>query len=296
MEALEEFLYLKQAQGLRKATITGYKNHEQHFFQKFPDSWRSSELKKAIYDHMSDDIKPATYNLRLIYLRAFFNWCMEEGYLSQNPLNHFKKRKASPRIVDIPDEALQKLLNCPDVTTFSGLRDYALIMLTLDSGIRPAEAFGLMKEDFDLSHYMVTVPEHISKTNTPRILNMLPQTAKVIHSLLKAHPSDWDRKTPVFCNNEGEVMDRHSWNRRLKKYSDEIDFKIRPYDLRHAFALRFLGGGGHAFALQRILGHTDMSMTRRYIHLTGDDLQETHREASPLNSLLPKKKKRIRKL
>lgn len=53
-------------------------------------------------EYMSDDIKPATYNLRWVYLKAFFSWCIGEGYLNENPLDGFKKRKAQERIVDIP--------------------------------------------------------------------------------------------------------------------------------------------------------------------------------------------------
>jgi site-specific recombinase XerD len=56
----------------------------------------------------------------------------------------------------------------------------------------------------------------------------------------------------------------------------------------------FLRNGGNAFALQKMLGHEDMSMTRRYVNLTSQDLQDAHRSASPLNSLVAMKKERVR--
>lgn len=91
-------------------------------------------------EYMSDDIKPATYNLRLVYLKVFFEWYYQEGYIKANSLANFKKRKAEPRIVSIPEEILRNLLGLPDLTTYAGLRNYALMFLTLDTGIHPKEA------------------------------------------------------------------------------------------------------------------------------------------------------------
>lgn len=64
---------------------------------------------------------------------------------------------------------------------------------------------------------------------------------------------------------------------------------------RHSFALLYLRKGGNAFSLQNTLGHEDMSMTKRYVNLSGQDLKEIHKTASPLNSLLNSKVKRKRK-
>ena len=140
-EALNGFLFLKQAQGLSKTTLDDYKRHAGYFFNRYCESWQTDILKVSLMEYLSDDIKPATYNLRLIYLKAFFQWCVGEGYLIENPLINFKKQKAQGRVVDVPEDSLQKLLSLPDCTTFAGLRDYALILFTLDTGIRPKEAF-----------------------------------------------------------------------------------------------------------------------------------------------------------
>ncbi|WP_268921745.1 tyrosine-type recombinase/integrase [Metabacillus schmidteae] len=78
-------------------------------------------------------------------------------------------------------------------------------------------------------------------------------------------------------------------------YSKEIFLKIRPYDLRHAFAIMYLRNGGNAFSLRKVMGHENMDMTKRYLNITGQDLREVHQHASPLNNLIPKKKSRIRK-
>ncbi len=71
-------------------------------------------------------------------------------------------------------------------------------------------------------------------------------------------------------------MNRKAWAYRMKQYSKKLGVKIRPYDLRHTFALLYLQGGGHAFSLQRTLGHTNPHMTRRYVAVSDSELKRCH--------------------
>ena len=80
-------------------------------------------------------------------------------------------------------------------------------------------------------------------------------------------------------------MDRHSWAKRLAYYSNKIGYKVRPYDLRHTFALMYLRSGGNIFSLQRMMGHSNLTMTQKYLALTDEDLRNQHTQNSPLNSL-----------
>jgi len=235
---------------------------------------------------------PAT---RLAYLKQFFTWCMREGIITENPLAGFRKRKDSGRVVNLDTETLQRLLTLPDKRTFAGLRDYALILLTLDTGIRPKEAFSLLPCDINLRSLEVYVRADVAKTRVARTLHISPVTAEAIRKLLAARHPSWKDTVPVFCTCEGRPMGRHSWGGRMEIYSRQLGVKIRPYDLRHAFALQFLRNGGHALALQKILGHADLTMTKRYVALTQEDVKQQHALASPLNTLLPKKN-RVRKI
>lgn len=286
----EQFIYWKQAQGLSTTTIGDYKGHIARFFKQFPDALNNEDsLKSALLAYMAQQMKPATYNLRLTYLRVFFQWCVEEGYLVRNPLIGFKKRKAEGKSVNISIDILQRLIKLPDRKTFTGLRDYALIILTLDCGIRPKEAFGLLAMDINITSLEVYIRSETAKTRVSRTLPISPVTAKAIKELLYVHHPAWDEAVTVFCTVDGRPMNKQSWGLRMIRYSKMLDYKITPYSLRHAFALQFLRSGGHALALQRTLGHTDLSMTKRYVSLTQEDLKEQHRFASPLNTLLPQR-------
>lgn len=89
-EALEKFLVWKKAQQISEQTVLDYTNHVNLFLKRFPEARRSyEELEQAIYNHLGqENIKPATYNNRLVYLRTFFNWCVEHGILPENPLTN----------------------------------------------------------------------------------------------------------------------------------------------------------------------------------------------------------------
>lgn len=293
-EVVEDFLSWKQAEGRSKRTVQDYRDTLRLFFTRHPEAWQG-DVRKAAFEFLSSQEKAASYNVRLSYLKQFFNWCVREGIFPENPLAGFRKRKDSGRVVNLDVETLQKLLALPDRETFAGLRDYAIILLTLDTGIRPKEAFSLLPGDINLRSLEVYVRADVAKTRAARTLHISPVTAEAIRKLLAARHPSWKDTVPVFCTCEGRPMDRHSWGGRMEIYSRQLGVKIRPYDLRHAFALQFLRNGGHALALQRILGHVSLDMTKRYVALTQADLKQQHALASPLNTLLPKKN-RVRKL
>jgi site-specific recombinase XerD len=84
-------------------------------------------------------------------------------------------------------------------------------------------------------------------------------------------------------------MSHNAWDRRMGIYSQKLGTKVQPYALRHSFAVMYLRQGGNAFALQKTLGHTILTMTKRYVGLTQQDLRSQHDLACPLRSLIPRK-------
>ncbi len=90
---LELFLFEKKAEGKAPRTIHDYKAHISTFFRRFPHALRSEkELRTSILKYFSDDIKPATFNLRRVYLKAFFDFLVRENVIEKNPID-FKKRR-----------------------------------------------------------------------------------------------------------------------------------------------------------------------------------------------------------
>lgn len=291
-EAFADFLVHKRAEdGIGPQTVSDYKGRVELLFKRYPDAWETEKkLKDSIVAFLSDDIKPATFNNRLVYLRSFLQYCVNEGYLSVNPLENTRKRKAESRAVAVEAEVLQELLAAPDQNTFVGIRDYALILITLDTGIRPSEALGLIPQDFNVKRREINIPSEIAKDREARTLPLSDTTLKALRRLISVRDDEWGADVPIFCSYEGRKLTRHTWGDRMELYSKKIGVHIRPYDLRHVFALEFLRNGANAFAVQSALGHSSMEMTKTYIALVNDDLKAQHAKASPVDRMMAKAK------
>ncbi len=147
----------------------------------------------------------------------------------------------------------------------------------------------LLPENSNLEGREVIILPGVAKTKAQRTLPLSPLTCLWLKKLLSVRP--WGENVPVFCSQDGKPLQVNSWSHILAKYSKKLGYKVTPYDLRHTFALYSLREGMNPFALQRILGHTDLTMTKRYLSLNQEDLKREHEKSSPLNLL---EKKRIR--
>ncbi len=294
-ESLRQFLLWKQAEGRAPRTLKDIADHVSRFFRRFPDTY-PHHLREAVIAYMAqENLAPCSFNLRLSYLRGFFSWLIREGILAEDPTRGMKKRKDSGRVRSLPAETLALLLDLPDKATFSGLRDFALLLLSLDSGIRPGEALRLFPSDLNPVSLEVHVRPEVAKTRTPRTLLITTTTARTLSELIKARHLDWKNTVPLFCSASGLPMRTESWTHRLAHYGKKIGVSLSAYTLRHSFALLFLKNSGDAFSLQRLLGHSDLTMTRRYVNLSSEDIREAHQKASPILSLLPERR-RVRKI
>ncbi|MDU8671995.1 MULTISPECIES: tyrosine-type recombinase/integrase [Paenibacillus] len=102
-------------------------------------------------------------------------------------------------------------------------------------------------------------------------------------ALISVRAPECGDDVPIFCSYEGRPLNRHTWGDRIEIYCKKIGTHIRPYDLRHVFALEFLRNGANAFATQRTLGHATMEMTQRYVAIVNSDLKRSTRR--PVRSI-----------
>lgn len=294
---LDSFILRKKAEGKSERTIRDYEYHVKNFIKKYHEVTLNdfTNLKNSLIRYLSETAKPAYYNNKLVYLKTFFNWCIDEGHLIENPLKDFKRRKADNRIVQIDLEIIIRLLTLPNQKTFPGLRDYALILLQMDSGIRPKEALSLIATDINIQSKEIYVRAENAKTRISRTLPITSLTARAIEKLIKVRPQYWGEEVPIFCTCEGAKMLVNGWYKRINKYGKKLGVALYPYQFRHTFAIEYLRNGGNSFALQKTMGHTDLNMTKRYIALANTDIKEQHEIASPVLKLI-NHTKRLRKL
>lgn len=177
-DMVNQFIYFNKARGLRDSTLEMQRLVLNIYYTRYPDA--VSKPRNAVITFMSEEISPYTYNYRLSYLKSFYDWCIDEKICASNPTVGLKKRKVDDKVVDIKQETLKKLFELPNRKTFAGLRDYGLIVLTLDTGIRPKEAFQLLPSDVDLRSMEVHIRTEVSKTNVARTLPISYITVEVI--------------------------------------------------------------------------------------------------------------------
>ena len=282
-DILPSFILYKRAEGLADRTILDYKQRLGLFFLRFPDALEFP--RERTLEFLSGYKSPCTYNLYYAYLKVFWDWTQAEGYFKgdRHPLDGLKKRKPGGRIVQLSEKDIAKLLSQPDRNVYTGLRDYTLICLSIDTGIRPGEALQLMPEDFSHEKREILIRAEISKTRVSRVIPLSDPTVQAIQKLLTVRP--W-KNAPIFATETGTPYSVQSWSRRVKAYGKKCGLNITAYHLRHASALLLLRRGADAFTVQNMLGHSNMTMTRHYIDLTMQDVRRGHDNAGVMLSIL----------
>lgn len=293
-KAFDLFLLTKAAAGASPRTIKYYKSHVTPFLKRYPQAWDNpAAMRTAFLEWINTTDNPATFNHRLMTMRPFWHWCIEEGIQppAPDPFRGIHQRTAPSRFRDIDAAKVKELLSLPDRRTWAGLRDYALILFTLDTAARPGEALQLLPVDFDLSSFAVTIPAPAAKTRRQRIIPFSPSTAAALRELAAHRPPQWNDNSPVFASVTGRRFGCDQWNKQLKRYCLHDGFTFKPYDLRHAACTLHLRAGMNGETLQRLMGHSTPAMTQRYIHLTNDDLKKAQALTSPVELLAPRIKR-----
>lgn len=298
-DVLPLFLNFKRATGISQRTLQDYQTILGIFFKRFPDALDFP--RERTQEFLGSYENPSSYNLRFAYLKVFWDWIVAEGYFRGNrfPLAGLKKRRPQGRIVQLEEREVAALLQQPDQGTYAGLRDYAAMMLQVDTGIRPGEMLQLLPGDYRLAKREVTIRAEGSKTRTTRALPLSAPTSAAIDRLLLSRPSSWE-DVPIFCTYDGRPFSVREYSRRIKEYGKKCGLNITSYSLRHAAALLLLRRGADAFTVQTLLGHSTMQMTRHYVNLTNEDTRRGHNKAGVIRSILGEdeapRNRRIRKL
>ena len=235
--------------------------------------------------------KPSTAWPYYRALRRLFNWAVEEGYLKSSPLLtiHFKPPPEAA-IEGYTLEQLKRLVAVCDVdiktgARFTGIRNRAMLLLFVDSGLRRAELANLRLNDLDLESRRIRV---LGKGNKVGIVPFSPKTAKALWAWLIQRKSQ-AKTDRLWVTEEGQPFSIEglvSWFARLKRRAG-VNGPGGVHRLRHTSALQYLRGAKDSFLLQLFLRHEDLTMSRRYTQgLKQEEAIEAHRNgASPVESL-----------
>lgn len=289
-----DFKREKKLLGLAPRTLSDYDNHfkylEEYLFtiQRFQ---RERYVDSALFNEyltylvLQKQYSPFTVNIRLRTLRAFLKWLNSNGHTAQDLSAKIKLVKVpQDTIKPLSDTQVRKLLSVIDTSIYVGLRDYTLTILFLDTGIRVGEAVQLKIQDLD--NGTIKVRGEIAKSRNYRIILISKRTGKLLVELSKI--SQANGEDSLFLSSvTGEAVDKLVIIKNFEKYGKKaaIETRCTPHVFRHTFARNAVKKGIDIFTLQRILGHADISTTRKYIQLDTNDLIESHGKVDLLGDI-----------
>lgn len=235
----------------------------------------------------------ATAHKAFTVIAAFCKWLTREGWIESNPCTGLSGPKV-PKVI-IPTfettEVEAMIQSAEKRGGFIGTRDAAIIVLLYDTGMRVSELCGLADSDMDINAKRLLVHGKGDKERTvffglhaKRLLNnyLVVRNNALSHEetapcrlFISAEVSAGGSTIPLTANYVSKMV------RRYAKLTKAKCRRPSPHTLRHTFAVQFLRGGGSVFALQRLLGHETLEMTRRYVQLADTDLETAHAIASP---------------
>ena len=208
-------------------------------------------------------------------LRSFFNWCIEEGDLKDNPCDRIdapKLGKYLPAVLSV--EEVDAIMESVDLKASSGLRDRAILEVLYGCGLRVSECTGLLQSHVHLDEGYVDV---IGKGNKQRIVPLGEMAAGAIRNYLPARPEPSARayEDILFLNRFGRPLSRVSVFNLVKEraMAAGIHKEISPHTFRHSFATHLIEGGADLRIVQEMLGHESILTTEIYTHIDSSTWQ-----------------------
>lgn len=277
---VEDFAtYLISEKGLSHHTLEAYR-HDVEAFLMFlqrgsPREWREVQQQDLI-DFLSvkknQEYAPASVSRAFIAIKVFFRFLKRERIIEQN----FTLLLETPKIWQlIPDvlslEEMECLLSKPDRSTQKGARDLAILELLYASGLRVSELCGLNIADLDEDSIRIR-----GKGGKERIVPIGRKASQAIdHYLNFRETQASDRQDALLVGRGMKRITRVTVWKLVKRYAKEAGIKkiIFPHTFRHSFATHLLDNGADLRVIQELLGHSSISSTDRYTHVSCNHLQ-----------------------
>lgn len=227
----------------------------------------------------------ATIARKLAAIKAFYRFMTAEGYMDTNPAEVVEagtKGIKLPRVLS--EDEVVRLLNQPDITTAEGFRDRTMLEVLYATGMRVSELINLTLERVDLNMKYIIA---FGKGSKERIVPLGSVAAEFLQQYLeKVRPklTHEDRNTNiVFLAFGGHELTRQRFWQIIRAYGRKanINKALTPHILRHSFATHLLDNGADLRSVQELLGHSDISTTQIYTHLTNKRLRDIYAKAHP---------------
>ena len=293
---LDLFLTAKKGELASEKTITYYEHWAKDFFRYAIDKgvydWESikSEHVQGYLTMLHEERKLKSASVHDSYraIRAVNRWLVKNNYVAACVMDKVqapKQEKKIPRTFTVQE--IQSMYRACDKFTFNGVRDKTMLVLLLSSGIRKSELAGILSDNVDMERGTIKV---LGKGSKERVI---PLAHKVKNALLEYEEAKRLKVFPIrskyyFVNNQGGMITESamcSIFKRIKEKSGIQGERVSCHTWRHTFAKNYLLNGGDIFSLQRLLGHSDLTTTKRYLNLNTKEVATQFDKYNPVDNL-----------
>jgi site-specific recombinase XerD len=248
-----------------------------------PDSITRARVIAFLEDLRERKRRPVTVHSYAVIIHTFLRWCVDSELLHADPLQGFtvKTPKQLPRVPTVDE--VRCLLRACDTGTLENLRNKAMLLLFIDSGLRLSEALRLRVEDLQFATRTIGVRQ--GKGGKDRTAFFGPVTAQALRSYVtrrRAGQEDF-----LFAYRDGRPMTRRHVLQICYRLSQRagLGWKVHPHALRHFCGVSILKQTGNLEVVRQVLGHETLHMALHYSRLASPDVARAYRRASPVDSL-----------
>lgn len=274
--------YVLVERGLSPQTWVSYLEDLQAFFNYFSDKKDTSDLLETdLYEFLKFELSlgksVSTALRRLSSTRSFYLFLKKEGYFIGNipDIETPKKPKHLPNCLS--EEEIDRLLEAPDLTSPSGIRDRAMLETMYSSGLRVSELLNLKRGQVNLNKCIITVFGKGAKERKVPIAEYAVEYIKKYINEVR-NKSEFKKSDYLFLNRSGNPLSRVYFFKKVREYAElvGIEMTISPHTLRHSFATHLLNHGAQLRMVQGMLGHTNIATTQIYTHVSSEKLKSDY--------------------
>ena len=287
IQAFKSYLLLER--GLSENTVINYVYDVQKLVAYFetnnvaigPTKVSSSELLQFIYES-AKEVKPSSQSRLLSGLRTFFDFLMVEGLRSNNPVTLVEPPKIGSVLpVTLSTSEVEKLLTSFDEDRPIDIRNTAILEMLYSCGLRVSELVNLRCSDLFFDEGLIKV---VGKGNKERFVPIGRIGQESVRRYLAIRAEGKKGFSDIlFLNNRGTKLTRNMIFIIVRKGAENAGVKktIGPHSLRHSFATHLVENGADISSVQQMLGHSSITTTERYLHMSKKHLQQTLEKFHP---------------
>ncbi len=276
---------------LSKNTQLAYSNDLDKYkeYLEKNDIFKVEEIKKEdIFSFLEylkkKNLKPQSIAHYLTSIKNYHKFLLQNEYLDKDIAESIERPKLVKKLPNtLTVEEVDKLLDIRTVTPFD-YRNKCMLELLYGTGLRISELLSLTINDIDTINCTIRC---IGKGNKERIVPINDYVIKALNSYLEVRPALLKNKNTkeLFLNSRGEKLSREGFFKELKKIllKKGLNPNVSPHTLRHSFATHLLEYGADLRVIQEMLGHSDVSTTRIYTHITNQKVAQDYKKYHPRN-------------